>query len=113
MNTTMYLLNRVPTKAVEGKTPFEVWYGKKPAVHHLKTFGCIVYVKNTAPHLKKLEDRGRKMIFVGYEKVSKAYRSYDPIAGTVHVTRNVIFDELTQWDWSGGAETSTARGSWW
>ena len=58
MNTTVYLLNRVPTKAVEGKTPFEVWYGKKPAVHHLKTFGCIVYMKNTAPHLKKLEDRG-------------------------------------------------------
>ena len=107
MNTTVYLLNRVPTKAVEGKTPFEVWYGKKPAVHHLKTFGCIVYVKNTAPHLKKLEDRGRKMIFVGYEKVSKAYRSYDPIAGTVHVTRNVIFDESAQWDWSGGDETST------
>ena len=93
MNTTVYLLNRVPTKAVEGKTPFDVWYGKKPAVHHLKTFGSIVYVKNTAPHLKKLEDCGRKMIFVDYEKVSKAYRSYDPIAGTVHVTRNVIFDE--------------------
>ena len=50
MNTTVYLLNWVPTKAVEGKTPFEVWYGKKPAVHHLKTFGCIVYVKNMAPH---------------------------------------------------------------
>jgi len=47
------------------------------------------------------------MIFVDYEKVSKAYRSYDPIAGTVHVTRNVIFDESAQWDWSGGAETST------
>ena len=107
MNTTVYLLNRVPTKAVEGKTPFEVWYGKKPAVHHLKTFGCIVYVKNTAPHLKKLEDRGRKMIFVGYKKVSKAYHAYDPIVGTVHVTRNVIFDESAQWDWSGGAETST------
>ena len=50
MNTTVYLLNRVPTKAVEGKTPFDVWYGKKPVVHHLKTFGCIVYVKNMAPH---------------------------------------------------------------
>ena len=47
------------------------------------------------------------MIFVGYEKVSKAYRAYDPVAGTVHVTRNVIFDESAQWDWSGGDETST------
>ncbi|WVZ61915.1 hypothetical protein U9M48_011722 [Paspalum notatum var. saurae] len=100
VNTAVYLLNRVPTKAVEGKTPFEAWYGKKPAVHHLKTFGCIVYVKNTAPHLKKMEDCGRKMIFVGYERGSKAYRAYDPVAKRVHVTRDV-------WDYSGGDTTST------
>jgi hypothetical protein len=107
MNTAVYLLNRVPTKAVEGKTPFEAWYGKKPAVHHLKTFGCIVYVKNTTPHLKKMEDRGRKMIFVGYERGSKAYRAFDPATKRVHVTRDVVFDESAQWDWSEGAKTST------
>jgi hypothetical protein len=27
--------------------------------------------------LKKLEDRGRKMIFIGYEHGSKAYRACD------------------------------------
>jgi hypothetical protein len=106
--TAVYLLNRVPTKAVEGRTPFEVWYGKKPVVHHLKTFGCIVYVKNMKPHLKKMEDRGRKMIFVGYECRSKAYRAYDPATKRVHVTRDVVFDESTQWDWSKGAKTSTS-----
>jgi transposase InsO family protein len=42
--TAVYLLNRAPTKSVEGMTPFEAWYGKKPAVHHLRTFGCLVYV---------------------------------------------------------------------
>jgi hypothetical protein len=52
-----------------------------------------VYVRNTTPHLKKLEDRGRKMIFVGYECGSKAYRAYDPITKRVHVTRDVVFDE--------------------
>lgn len=57
MNAAVYILNRYPTKSVEGMTPFEAWYGKKPAVHHLKT--------HTAPHLKKLEDHGHKMIFVG------------------------------------------------
>jgi hypothetical protein len=77
--TAVYLLNRVPCKANDGKTPFEVWYGKTPAVHHLKTFGCVVYVRNTKPRLKKLDDRGRKMIFVGYVRGMKAYRAYDPI----------------------------------
>ncbi|CAA6674078.1 unnamed protein product [Spirodela intermedia] len=86
-------------------TPFEVWHGKKPAVHHLKVFGCIAYVLNTTPHLKKLEDRGRKMIFIGYECGSKAYRAYDPTTRRVHVTRDVVFDENAQWDWGSGPET--------
>jgi hypothetical protein len=62
-----------------GKTPFEVWYGRKPSIHHMKVFGCIVYMRNTMPNLKKLEYRERKMIFVGYEHASKAYRDYNPL----------------------------------
>jgi hypothetical protein len=92
----VYLLNWVPTKAVEGMTPSEAWYGKKPAVHHLKTFGCIIYVRNMAPHLKKLEDRCCKMIFVGYEHRSKAFRVYDPVTQCVHMTRDMVFDEEGQ-----------------
>jgi hypothetical protein len=62
-------------------------------VHHLRTSGCIVYVRNTMPHLKKLEDHGRKMIFVSYESGSKAYRVYDPIMKRVHVTRDMVYVE--------------------
>jgi hypothetical protein len=67
-----YVLNWCPTKCVVGMTPFEAWHGKKPVVHHLRTFRCIVYVRNTTPHLKKLEDHGRKMIFIAYESGFKA-----------------------------------------
>ena len=80
-------------------------------VHHLKTLGCIVYVRNTAPHLKKLEDGGRKMIFIGYERGTKAYRAYDPTTRRVHITRDVIFDEEAQWDWSHGEEAGAAAGN--
>ena len=71
--TAVYLLNWCSTKNVEGMTPFEVWHGKKLAVHHLRVFGCIAYVLNTTPHLKKLEDHGRKMIIIGYKYGSKAF----------------------------------------
>jgi hypothetical protein len=98
--TAVYLLNRSPTRAVEGMTPFETWYGKKPGMAHLRTFGCVVHVKNTKPHMKKLDDRSTRMIFVGYESGSKAYRAYDPRTSRVHVTRDVVFDELAQWSWS-------------
>jgi hypothetical protein len=82
----VYLLNRVPCKAVNGMTPIETWHGKRPAVHHLRTFDCIVYVRNTKPHPKKLDDRGRKMIFIGYERGTKAYKAYDPITRKVTIT---------------------------
>jgi hypothetical protein len=91
VNTAVYILNWCLTKSVTGMTPFEAWYGKKPVVHHLKMFGCIMYVKNTAPHLHKLDDRGRKMIFIGYERGSKVYQAYDPMAHRVHITRDVVF----------------------
>jgi hypothetical protein len=102
INTAVYILNRCPTKGVEGMTPFEAWQGKKSAVHHLKTFGCIVYVRNTKSHLQKLEDRGRKMIFIGYERDTKAFRVYDPEMRRVHVSRDVVFDEEAQWSWDDG-----------
>lgn len=31
-NTAEYVKNRSPTKVLQGKTPFEAWYGKKPNV---------------------------------------------------------------------------------
>jgi hypothetical protein len=43
----VYVLNRCPTKSVDAMTPFEAWHGRKPVVHHLRTFRCIVYVRNT------------------------------------------------------------------
>jgi hypothetical protein len=56
-------------------------------------------VKNTRPHLQKLEDRSKPMIFVGYEPGSMAYRVYDPTTTRVHITRDVVFNEEAKWRW--------------
>lgn len=63
----MFLLNHSPTKSLDGVTLFEAWHGRKPNVHFLRTFGCVVHVKDTRPGLKKLDDRNRPMIFFGYK----------------------------------------------
>jgi hypothetical protein len=93
--TAVYILNRSPSRSVEGRTPYEAWHDKKPSVHHLRVFGCIAYMKITCPHLAKLDDRGLKMVFIGYEPRSKAYRLYNPADGQVHVSRDVIFNKNT------------------
>jgi hypothetical protein len=79
--------------SVEGATPYEVWFGQKPSVQHLRTFGCIGYVKDTRPHLTKLEDRGRQTVFIGYEQGTKGYMMYDPMGKKVHINKYVVFDE--------------------
>ncbi|XP_066341538.1 uncharacterized protein [Miscanthus floridulus] len=63
--TAVYLLNRAPTKALDGVTPYEAWHGRKPNVHYFRTFGCIAYVKSTKPYLKNLDDRGTPVVFIG------------------------------------------------
>jgi hypothetical protein len=91
--TAVYTLNRTSCKGINGKTPFELWYGTTPAVHHLRVFGCVVHVKNTKPHLQKLEDRSFSMIFVVYEPGSKAYHAYNPSTQCVVISRDAVFNE--------------------
>ena len=106
VRTAVYVLNRAPTRSLEGVTPYEAWHGRKPSVQHLRTFGCTVHVKSVGPGISKLSDRLTPMVFVGYEDGSKAYRIYDPTASKVRVTRATIFEENRPWVWrTPGAAT--------
>jgi hypothetical protein len=104
--TVVYVLNRSTSKGAGGRTPYELWTGSTPAVQHLRTFGCVAHVKNTCPHLPKLDDRSKPMIFVGYEAGSMAYRAYDPATRRLHITRDVVFDEDVKWCWENDKTNS-------
>ena len=96
----VYLLNRLPTKALGERTPFEAWMGRKPHLAHLRVFGCVAYVKNTTPHLKKLDDRSSPMVYFGVEEGCKAHRLYDPGRGKLQISRDVLFQENLEWAWN-------------
>lgn len=61
-NTVAFSLNRLPTREVEGKTPFEAWYGVKPVLKNLKIFGCLWF--SYVPQVKrdKLDKRANSGI---------------------------------------------------
>ncbi|GJV05452.1 zinc finger, CCHC-type containing protein [Tanacetum coccineum] len=109
----IYILNRVSTRALVDKTPYEALYNRKPNLENLRIFGCTAYAKITIPHLKKLDDRSIPMIYLGVEEGSKAYRLYDPIGKKKHVSRDVRFMEIKPWDWDkDGKDTSTQDTFW-
>jgi hypothetical protein len=90
--TVMHLLNRSPTKALDGKTPYEAWHERKPVVSYLRVFGYLAFVKELN-HVGKLDDRSSLGVFIGYAKGAKAYRILDPVTRCVRVARDIVFDE--------------------
>jgi hypothetical protein len=112
VTTAVFVLNCALMRSLENQTPYEAWYGTKPAVHFLRTFGCVAHVKRTGGHLRKLDDSSTPMVFIGYEPGTKAYRLYNPVTDRVHVSRDVVFKEGNAWNWNqGGAKTNIDDGS--
>jgi len=54
-------------KILELHTPQEAWNGTKSSFTHLKVFESIGYVHVNDQVKIKLDDKSKKMIFVGYD----------------------------------------------
>ncbi|KAG8474247.1 hypothetical protein CXB51_033974 [Gossypium anomalum] len=100
VNTAVYLQNRLPTKALEQKTPFEGWFGFKPSVEHLRVFGCLCYAHIPAVKRDKLSERAQLGILMGYSTVKKGYRILDPLTNKIQnkgepeaTSENLIVDQ--------------------
>lgn len=96
---SIYLLNRLPTRALTGITPYEAWNERKPHLGHIRIFGCVAHMKIPSQHTSKLDDRSRQVINLGKESGTKAYRLYDPLVNKIHVSRDVTFEENKSWPW--------------
>lgn len=60
-----YTGNRNPTSS-KGKTPIELWEGRKPTINNLKAFGRIAHRHVPAEVRKILNPKREKLIMVGY-----------------------------------------------
>jgi hypothetical protein len=96
--TAVYILNHSSTKALNGRTPYKAWHGRKPAVSHLRVFDCLAFVKESG-HIDKLDDRSTPGVFIGYAESSKAYCILDPGTQRVRTTCDVVFDKGRGWAW--------------
>lgn len=101
---SVYILNRLPTRILKGRTPYEAWSGMKPDLMHIKVFRCTAYMKVPVVQVRKLDDRGKAVVYLGREPGTKESRLYDPKTGTVHVSRDVVAQENNFWPWEENKE---------
>ena len=86
-----HLINRLPSIALNGKTPLEVWSGKLANDYDtLRVFGSTAYY-----HVKesKLDPRAKKALFMGVTLGVKGYRLWCLFSKKIISSRDVTFDE--------------------
>ena len=91
----VYLRNPTPMRALEGKTPYEAWFGEKPDISHLWELGCDVWVLYEQ-HTSKLAAKAKKGKLLGFIDGAKAICYYDSVGHSVKVSCNFAFHEETR-----------------
>ncbi|XP_074305528.1 uncharacterized protein LOC141640744 [Silene latifolia] len=91
--TAVYLINRTPTRLLNGLTPYEILYGEKPCLDNIRVFGSICYVHNKDKPKDKFNERGKRCIFLGYPHSKKGWKVYDLKKKQLFESRDVIFYE--------------------
>ena len=90
----VWLLNRTTTKAVEGMTPYEAVFGKKPNLGDLREWGEKVYVRLEKKGLK-LGGRVCEGCWLGIDEESKGAWIYWPDTKSINVERNIYYDDMS------------------
>jgi len=91
--SVVYRINRLPTKVLDNKSPFETTFAYSPTYENFKPFACRVYpyLRDYANH--KLAPRSLPCIFMGHSSQYKGYWCLDPTKSRVYITRHAKFDE--------------------
>lgn len=78
-----YIINRLPTKVLDNKSPFEFVFGFSP---YYNVFRVFPHLRDYAPH--KLAPRSLECIFLGYDTQYKGYRCLDLATSRIYTTRH-------------------------
>ena len=92
-STACYVYNCLPNAPLKCKSPYEVWYSRKPDLSNLRVFGCVAYALVPAAKRKKFDNCTEKMRFPGYHKGHRGYKLMEKGSNRVFYRTDVTFDE--------------------
>jgi hypothetical protein len=93
LHTATYLLNCLPTTAIQAVCPHLALFSSAPSNEHMHVFGCTCYPNTTATAPLKLSPRFTRCVFLGYSTNHKGYHCLDLSTNRLIVSRHVVFDE--------------------
>jgi hypothetical protein len=73
-------------------TPFELSFGCKPFVSHLRPFGCKCFILKPS-NLDKFESHSSDGILLGYTPHGRSYRVFNLETNTIVESCDVTFDK--------------------
>ncbi|XP_015170070.1 uncharacterized protein [Solanum tuberosum] len=88
--TATFLINRLPSSVLGGKSPYEVFHKQVPKLHYLRVFGCLCYATKPVTTDKFSP---KAIPSVGYSDTQKGYKLYNIATGSFFVNRDVSFKE--------------------
>ncbi|XP_019251086.1 PREDICTED: uncharacterized protein LOC109230004 [Nicotiana attenuata] len=92
VDAVVYIINRIPSTVLGNKSPFELFYGRQPALSHMRIIGCLSFVARL-PRGDKFAARSIRSVFLGYASTQMGYRLHDIEHKTLFVSKDVIFHE--------------------
>ena len=96
--TATYLINRMPSRILQFKTPCQILLAAYPSARiissiPIKVFGCTAFVHIHKSQRSKLDPTATKCIFLGYSPNQKGYKCYSPTTKKFYTSMDVTFFE--------------------
>jgi hypothetical protein len=92
ISTTCYISNRMFLHLILNLTPFELHFGCKPSVSHLRPFGCKCFILKRG-NLDKFKSCSSDGILLGCTPHDRSYEVFNLETNTIVKSYDVTFDE--------------------
>ena len=107
LETTTYLINRMPTLDLNMKSPLEFLFHSSPNYSKLRTYECL-YFPWLVPYVhNKLLPKSQPCIFLGHNKSQSAYLCYNFKTKKLYTSRHMHFVENV-FPYSSGLATTSS-----
>ena len=93
VNHAIFLINRLPSRVLDNKSPYQLLHNSLPDISFLRVFGCQCFVTTLVHNRRKLDPRARRCVYLGHKCGIKGSIVMDLNTREILISRNIIYHE--------------------